>query len=91
LSIEASESSIWVGYDGDGLVRYDFLGGSWKPTAFLDNERNDYPQVVTSMQSNRDGTFGWEHLMMDCFKLDRTVRFVKEYGLYRFQFRIEQQ
>lgn len=56
LSIEASESSIWVGYDGDGLVRYDFLGGSWKPTAFLDNERNDYPQVVTSIQSNRDGT-----------------------------------
>ncbi|MEL0026957.1 MAG: two-component regulator propeller domain-containing protein, partial [Schleiferiaceae bacterium] len=56
LSIEASGSSIWVGYDGDGLVRYDFSGGAWKPTAFLDNERNDYPQVVTSMQSNNDGS-----------------------------------
>lgn len=56
LSIEASGGSIWVGYDGDGLVRYDQLGDSWKPTAFLDDERNDYPQVVTSMQSNDDGT-----------------------------------
>ena len=70
LSLESAGNSIWVGYDGDGLVRYDLVNGSWKPTAFLDNDRNDYPQVVTSMQSNSDGSIWLGTFNEGLFKLD---------------------
>jgi len=79
LSIEASGSSIWVGYDGDGLVRYDFSGGAWRPTAFLNNERNDYPQVITSMQSNNDGSIWLGTFNDGLLHLDRNGQILKRF------------
>ena len=48
ISLLRDEESLWVGFDGDGIVRYEFKDGSWIPF-YLDDE--SLPSVVTCIES----------------------------------------
>lgn len=51
LTLEEVEDELWVGFDGEGVVRYEFRAASLQP---LDFELEGQPRVITSMHS-REG------------------------------------
>ena len=61
-----SDNDLWVGFDGDGLVRYRESPAGWQPTTF----DNPYlPDVVTSLEFYQDelwiGSLGQGLFVMD--------------------------
>jgi ligand-binding sensor domain-containing protein/DNA-binding CsgD family transcriptional regulator len=79
LCMERLGEDIWVGFDGDGLVRYAVDGGTWRPTAMLDNSQYDYPKVVTSLHASHRGTL-WVGTFNDgLLELDSEGRILNRY------------
>ncbi len=79
LCMERLGADIWVGFDGDGLVRYSLEGGTWRPTAMLDNAQYDYPKVVTSLHASSRGTL-WVGTFNDgLLELDSEGRILNRY------------
>lgn len=58
LTLEELGDELWVGFDGEGLVRYTSSSGSLQP---LDFELEEQPRVITSMHNRGEeiwiGTF----------------------------------
>jgi len=79
LCMERLGSDIWVGFDGDGLVRYTLNDGVWAPVAMLDNGTYDYPKVVTSLHASSRGTL-WVGTFNDgLLELDAEGRILNRY------------
>lgn len=52
LTLEPSDQELWVGFDGDALVRYELDESMWTPHAVADGA---IPRVITSMELHPDG------------------------------------
>lgn len=61
-----SDNDLWVGFDGDGLVRYRETESIWQPTTF---DNPFLPDVVTSLEFYQDelwiGSLGQGLFVMD--------------------------